>query len=187
MSAAVAVSGPAVRRAVVRRKSGEAANSRKRILNPSTSGLHDAHACLVSYFLGHHAGSTALADTTRRIYNGNRQPIVLCPLLLRRPLCGVWWLVVPQATSFPAAEPNRALQTYDRESNYFKELRKDNPNDEMMARRKLATTIVALAAIGETDPAKLKHFALHATRAAGLGMKPAVRKTARKSAVAHSI
>jgi hypothetical protein len=67
------------------------------------------------------------------------------------------------------------------------ELQKDNPNDEVMARRKLATTIVALAAIGETDPAKLKHFALHATRAAGLGMKPAVQKTARKSAVAHSI
>ena len=67
------------------------------------------------------------------------------------------------------------------------ELRKDNPNDEVMARRKLATTIVALAAIGETDPAKLKHFALHATRAAGLGMKPAEPKTVRKSAVAHSI
>ena len=67
------------------------------------------------------------------------------------------------------------------------ELRKDSPNDEVMARRKLATTIVALAAIGETDPAKLKHFAVHATRAAGLGMKPAELKTARKSAVAHSI
>jgi hypothetical protein len=58
------------------------------------------------------------------------------------------------------------------------ELRKDSPTDEVLARRKLATTIVALAAIGETDPDKLKHFALHATRAAGFGMKPAVRKTA---------
>jgi hypothetical protein len=67
------------------------------------------------------------------------------------------------------------------------ELRDDNPYDEVMARRKLATTIVALAAIGETDPAKLKHFALHATRAAGLGMKPAVRKSALKRAVAHSV
>ena len=67
------------------------------------------------------------------------------------------------------------------------ELRNDNPYDEVMARRKLATTIVALAAIGETDPTKLKHFALHATRAAGLGMEPAVRKPARKRAVAHSI
>ena len=43
--------------------------------------------------------------------------------------------------------------------------RKDNPNDEVMARRKFATTIVALAAIEETDPAELKHFALNATRA----------------------
>jgi hypothetical protein len=67
------------------------------------------------------------------------------------------------------------------------ELRKDNPNDAVMARRKLATTIVALAAIGETDPAKLKHFALHAARAAGLSMKPAARKSVRKSALAHSI
>ena len=35
------------------------------------------------------------------------------------------------------------------------ELRKDNPIDELMARRKLLTTIVALVAIGDTDPAKL--------------------------------
>ena len=47
------------------------------------------------------------------------------------------------------------------------ELREDGPDDEVMAPRKLATTIVAMAAIGETDPAKLKKFALHATRAAG--------------------
>ena len=67
------------------------------------------------------------------------------------------------------------------------ELRKNNPNDEVMARRKLATTIVALAAIGETDPAKLKRFALNATRAAGSGVKPTVQKTARKSALAPSI
>jgi hypothetical protein len=66
------------------------------------------------------------------------------------------------------------------------ELRDDKPNDEAMARRKLATTIIALAAIGETDPAKLKHFALHATRAAGLGMKPAVWKSARRRAVTYS-
>ena len=33
-------------------------------------------------------------------------------------------------------------------------------------KRELATTIVALAAIGETNTAKLKHFALHAARAA---------------------
>ncbi|HXV83421.1 MAG TPA: hypothetical protein VEG60_26480 [Candidatus Binatia bacterium] len=60
----------------------------------------------------------------------------------------------------------------------WQELQNDNPTDELMARRKLATTIVALAAIGETDPAKLKQFALHATRAAGLSVKPAARKTA---------
>ena len=66
------------------------------------------------------------------------------------------------------------------------ELREDSPDDEVMARRKLATTIVALAAIGETDPAKLKQFALHATRAVGLGTKPAVGKAARRSEVAAS-
>ena len=65
------------------------------------------------------------------------------------------------------------------------ELRKDNPIDELMARRKLLTTIVALVAIGDTDPAKLKRFALNAARAA-VGMKPVVRKTAGKSALAPS-
>ena len=54
---------------------------------------------------------------------------------------------------------------------------------EVMARRKLATTIVALAAIGETDPEKLKKFALHATRA----KTPAVRKAAQRSEVAASV
>ena len=34
------------------------------------------------------------------------------------------------------------------------------------ARMKLATTIVALASVGETDPGKLKWFALHAAQAA---------------------
>lgn len=68
----------------------------------------------------------------------------------------------------------------------WQELRKENPDEEVMARRKLATTIVALAAIGETDPAKLKKIALHATRAARLGKKPPVRKAARRSEVAAS-
>jgi hypothetical protein len=42
-----------------------------------------------------------------------------------------------------------------------------------MARRKLAGTIVALISIGETDPAKLKRFALNAAKAwdAGAGRK----------------
>ena len=47
-------------------------------------------------------------------------------------------------------------------------------------------TIVALVAIGDTDPAKLKRFALNAARAAVLGMKPVVRKTAGKTALARS-
>jgi len=62
------------------------------------------------------------------------------------------------------------------------ELREDAPEDEVMARRKLATTIVALAAIGETDLAKLKKFALHATRT----KPPVMRKEARKREVAAS-
>ena len=53
------------------------------------------------------------------------------------------------------------------------ELRDEHPSDETLARRKLATTIVALAAIGETDSAKLKKFALHAARAAALHRNPA--------------
>ena len=46
------------------------------------------------------------------------------------------------------------------------EVRKEALADPASVRRKWATTIVALAAIGETDPIKLKKFALHATRAA---------------------
>jgi hypothetical protein len=37
--------------------------------------------------------------------------------------------------------------------------------DAESVKERLATTIVALAAIGETDTAKLKNFALHALRA----------------------
>jgi hypothetical protein len=47
----------------------------------------------------------------------------------------------------------------------WQELKKDLPADVALARRKLAGTIVALASVGETDPAKLKRFALQATRA----------------------
>ena len=49
----------------------------------------------------------------------------------------------------------------------WQELKKDLPADVDLARRKLAGTIVALASVGETDPAKLKRFALQATRASG--------------------
>ena len=48
----------------------------------------------------------------------------------------------------------------------WQELRKVGLVDTASVREKLATTIVALAAIGETDPIKLKNSALHATRAA---------------------
>ena len=50
--------------------------------------------------------------------------------------------------------------------------------DANPARMKLATTIVALASVGETDPDKLKGFALHAAKAA---LKPLSVKA--KSAV----
>ena len=46
----------------------------------------------------------------------------------------------------------------------WQELKRDGPADVALARRKLAGTIVALASVGETDPAQLKRFALHAAR-----------------------
>jgi hypothetical protein len=48
----------------------------------------------------------------------------------------------------------------------WQEIRNAGLADTASVRGRLATTIVALAAIGETDPIKLKNFALHATRAA---------------------
>lgn len=47
----------------------------------------------------------------------------------------------------------------------WRELKKDVPGDAVLAKRKMAGTIVALASVGETDLAKLKSFALHAARA----------------------
>jgi hypothetical protein len=41
--------------------------------------------------------------------------------------------------------------------------RRGTVNDAKSARSRLATTIVALASVGETDSAKLKRFALHAS------------------------
>jgi hypothetical protein len=46
----------------------------------------------------------------------------------------------------------------------WQELNKEGVLDEKRARMKLATTIVALACVGETDPAKLKRFAMHALK-----------------------
>lgn len=48
----------------------------------------------------------------------------------------------------------------------WRELKNQDLADAASVRGKLATTIVALAAIGETDPVKLKRFALHAARGA---------------------
>jgi hypothetical protein len=48
----------------------------------------------------------------------------------------------------------------------WRELKNRDLADAASVRGKLATTIVALAAIGETDPVKLKRFALHAARGA---------------------
>jgi hypothetical protein len=48
----------------------------------------------------------------------------------------------------------------------WQEVRNERLADTALVRGRLATTIVALAAIGETNPIKLKNFALHATRAA---------------------
>jgi len=68
----------------------------------------------------------------------------------------------------------------------WQELRKDGIADTASVREKLATTIVALAAIGETvalaaigetDPSKLKNLALHAARAA---YRPRRRSAARQ-------
>jgi hypothetical protein len=46
----------------------------------------------------------------------------------------------------------------------WQELKNDLPADPSLARRKMAGTIVALTSVGETDPAKLKSFALNALR-----------------------
>jgi hypothetical protein len=46
----------------------------------------------------------------------------------------------------------------------WQELKNDKLADAQSVRARLRTTIVALAAIGETDSTKLKHFALDAAR-----------------------
>jgi len=48
----------------------------------------------------------------------------------------------------------------------WQELSKDNLVDPLPARQKMRTTMVALAAVGETDHRKLKCFAVHAWRGA---------------------
>jgi hypothetical protein len=46
----------------------------------------------------------------------------------------------------------------------WQELNREGILDAHRARMKLASTIVALACVGETDPAKLKRFAMHALK-----------------------
>lgn len=59
----------------------------------------------------------------------------------------------------------------------WQEAREEELADAASVRGKLAGTIVALAAIGETDPAKLKKIALHATRATyGRRRRPAAKR-----------
>jgi hypothetical protein len=60
----------------------------------------------------------------------------------------------------------------------WRELKKDGLVDADPTRMKLATTIVALASVGETDPDKLKRFALHAAHGALKNEKAASAKSA---------
>ena len=89
--------GLIVRRAVAasteERRSGEQSKAHPRLLRLLQAVLRDAHACLVEFLLG--CGRRRL-DSARRHNPANlhrRRPdlYVLCPLLLRRPLRGVWW------------------------------------------------------------------------------------------------
>jgi hypothetical protein len=61
----------------------------------------------------------------------------------------------------------------------WRELKKGGLVNSAFAREKLARTIVAFASAGETDAAKLKWFALHATRGA-LQAQEAARARQRK-------
>lgn len=63
------------------------------------------------------------------------------------------------------------------------ELKDEQLADAESVKERLATTIVALAAIGETNTAKLKHFALHAARAA---FRPSTRPQSAQMANSHS-
>jgi hypothetical protein len=58
----------------------------------------------------------------------------------------------------------------------WRELKDQELADAESVRARLATTIVALAAIGETDSSKLKNFALHAARATYRPQKRMIRR-----------
>ena len=66
----------------------------------------------------------------------------------------------------------------------WQELSKDARIDAKPARSKLRTTIVALASVGETDPKKLKWFAIHAWRGAMQAEQAAIARQARMSGTA---
>jgi hypothetical protein len=66
----------------------------------------------------------------------------------------------------------------------WRELSKDPCIDPTLARRKLRRTIVALAAVGETDPRKLKWFAIHAWRGAMQAEQAAIERRARMNRTA---
>ena len=53
-----------------------------------------------------------------------------------------------------------------------------------LARKKLRTTMVALASVGETDHSKLKWFAIHAWRGAMQTAQPAIQQRAGRSETA---
>ena len=66
----------------------------------------------------------------------------------------------------------------------WRELNKDAGIDAAPARSKLRTTIVALAAVGETDLRKLKWFAIHAWRGAIQAEQSAIAQRARVNGTA---
>jgi hypothetical protein len=66
----------------------------------------------------------------------------------------------------------------------WRELSKEPRIDATLARSKLRTTIVALAAVGETDLRRLKWFAIHAWRGAMQADQVAIARHARMSGTA---
>ena len=57
----------------------------------------------------------------------------------------------------------------------WQELSKDGNTEATLARKKLRTTIVALASVGETDHRKLKRFAINAWRGASISKRVVAR------------
>lgn len=59
----------------------------------------------------------------------------------------------------------------------WQELRRDAPADVALDKRRLVSTIVPLASVGETDLTKLKSFSLHAARSARMRRLTLQRRT----------